>query len=87
MKHAGPETLDRIEPLLTELRKRAGLREKSRGCFYRGSRGFLHFHEHGSDVFADVRFAEDFELLPATIARDQKTLLRKIDVALGHKAR
>lgn len=87
MKHAGPETLDRIEPLLSDLRKRAGLKEKSRGWFYRGSRGFLHFHERGPDVFADVRFAEDFELLPATIGKDRKALLRKVDVALGRKLR
>jgi hypothetical protein len=87
MKHAGPETLDRIEPFLCELRKRTGLKEKSRGCFYRGTRGFLHFHEHGSELFADVRVREDFELLAATTAKDRAALLRKVDVALRHKRR
>jgi hypothetical protein len=87
MKHAGPETLDRIEPLLGELRKRTGLKEKSRGCFYRGSRGFLHFHEHGPEVFADVRLRDNFELLAATTGRDRAALLRKVDVVLGHNSR
>ena len=82
MKHAGPETLDRIEPLLDELRKRAGLKEKSRGCFYRGSRGFLHFHEHGLELFADVRLHENFELLAATTEKNRAALLRKVDAAL-----
>ena len=87
MKHAGSETLDRIEPLLCELRKRAGLKEKSRGCFYRGSRGFLHFHEHGRELFADVRLHDDFELLATTTAKDRQTPLRKVDAALGPKRR
>jgi hypothetical protein len=33
---------------------------KSRGCFYRDGRGFLHFHEHGEDeLYADIRIAGD----------------------------
>ncbi len=47
MKHAGPKALDRLEPLLERLRRHGGLKEKSRGCFYLGGKGFLHFHEHG----------------------------------------
>jgi hypothetical protein len=82
MKHAGPEILDRLEPLLGELRKRAGLKERSRGCFYRGNRGFLHFHEHGTELFADVRLRDDFELLAATTEKDRLALLRKVDAAL-----
>ena len=82
MKHAGPDTLDRLEPLLGELRKRAGLKERSRGCFYRGCRGFLHFHEHGTEPFADVRLRDDFELLVATTEKDRLALLRKVDAAL-----
>ncbi len=83
MKHAGADALDRLEPLLGDLRKRAGLKEKSRGCFYRGSRGFLHFHEHGPEFYADVRLTDAFERLPATTARDRKALLQKVDTALG----
>ena len=82
MKYAGAKALDRLEPLLRELRRRAGLEEKSRGTFYRGGRAFLHFHEHGPDLFADIRLREDFEWLSATAAEDRKAQLRKVDVAL-----
>ena len=54
MKHAGQEALDRLEPLLAELRKRDGLKEKSRGIFYRAGRAFLHFHEDPKGMFADI---------------------------------
>ena len=56
MRHARDEDLDRIEPLLQEIRA-AGvgvLREKKRGCFYLKSKGFLHFHEDPKGMFADI---------------------------------
>lgn len=82
MKHAGPAALDRLEPLLAELRKRP-LKEKSRGAFYRGSRAFLHFHEDGEQFFADVRFkGDDFDRYPATTKAEQAALLKKVDAAL-----
>jgi len=83
MKHAGQEALDRLEPLLKELRKRVALKEKSRGTFYRGSRAFLHFHEHGAAFYADLRAGDDFERFAATTVADRKSLLRHIDAALG----
>ena len=45
MKHAGGEALDRLEPLLERLRACPGMKEKTRGVFYRAGRAFLHFHE------------------------------------------
>jgi hypothetical protein len=86
MKHACPTALDRLEPFLCELRARAGLKEKSRGTFYRGSRAFLHFHEHSSEFYGDVRLRDDFERFPATTAADRQALLRLIDVALAAPA-
>jgi hypothetical protein len=84
MKHAGPAALDRIESLLKEIRKREGLKEKSRGTFYRGSRAFLHFHEHGEhEFYADIRLADDFERLRATTAAERTKLLRLIDKSLN----
>jgi hypothetical protein len=83
MKHAGPDALDRLEPLLRELRTRPGLKEKSRGAFYRGSRALLHFHEHGDELYADVRLRDDFERFPATTAADRKSLLSLVDRALA----
>ena len=83
MKHAGPDALDRLEPFLSQLRKRAALKEKSRGTFYRGSKAFLHFHEHGEEFYADLRTGDDFERFAATTAAHRKALLRHIDAALG----
>ena len=83
MKHAGRDALDRIEPLLAEMRSRAALKEKSRGVFYRGSRAFLYFHEHGLELYADIRLAGDFERFPVTTAVERKALLRQVDAALA----
>ena len=83
MKHATPAALDRLEMLLRDLRKIPGLTEKSRGVFYRGSRAFLHFHEHGEDFFADIRFAEDFERFAASTRTQQAALLKKVGTMLS----
>jgi hypothetical protein len=78
MRHITPDGLDRLEDLLTALRALAGLREKKRGVFYRGSRAFLHFHEHGAELFADVRLSEDFERMPVTTAAQRRVLLSEV---------
>jgi hypothetical protein len=87
MRHARPEDLDRLEPLLEKLRRLDGMKEKSPGTFYRGSRAFLHFHEHEGGFFADVRLKaeEDFERLPATTAAERKALLGVVEKALRPK--
>lgn len=54
MRHARPEDLDRIEPLLEQIRALGGLKEKKRGCFYLKAKGFLHFHEDPKGMFADI---------------------------------
>lgn len=82
MKHAGQDALDRLEPLLKQLRHRKVLKEKSRGSFYRGGRAFLHFHEHGLEFFADVRAGDEFERLPATTVADRKALLARVDALI-----
>lgn len=84
MKHASAAALDRLEPLLRDIRKLRDLKEKSRGCFYRSGRGFLHFHEHGEDeLYADVRMrSDDFERLDVSTAARRKALLRQVAAAL-----
>jgi hypothetical protein len=81
MKHAGPKALDALEPLLAELRKIEGLREKSRGCFYRRGRGFLHFHEDPAGFFADITVGDDFARFPVNTAIERKALLQKARAA------
>jgi hypothetical protein len=44
MKHVGAEALDRLEPLLVQVREVPGIKEKKRGTFYRKSKALLHFH-------------------------------------------
>jgi hypothetical protein len=84
MKHAGPTALERLDPLLKQLRKREGLTEKSRGCFYRGGRGFLHFHEHGmSELYADISRNGTFVRLPSTTAAERRALLILVDRELA----
>jgi hypothetical protein len=70
MKHITPAMLDTLEPLLGELRTIAGLKEKSRGVFYRKSRAFLHFHEDPKGLFADIRDTcdKDFDRIDVTDA-------------------
>jgi len=58
MKHAGPEALGRLAPVLDRLRALPGLVEKRPGVFYRRSRAFLHFHEDPQGLFADLRAAD-----------------------------
>ena len=82
MKHAGPAALDHLEPLLRALRKIEGLKEKSRGVFYRSGKAFLHFHEHGDEFYADVRLASDFELHPVNKRSERTILLKKVKAAL-----
>jgi hypothetical protein len=65
MKHAGPQALDALEPLLeklrTILRTVPGVVERKRGIFYRGATALLHFHEDPAGMFADLRSGADFE--------------------------
>jgi hypothetical protein len=81
MKHATPEALARLEPLLAALRELPTLREKSRGVFYRGSRAFLHFHEDPSGLFADVRIGSEFERVSVTTVKEQTQLLERVRAA------
>lgn len=83
MRHATTSDLDRLEPLLAQLRTMGALRERSRGNFTRKSRAFLHFHADGDQLFADIRLADDFERHPVTTAADRDQLLDAIEHALG----
>jgi hypothetical protein len=83
MRHAGPDTLARIAPLLAELRARPVLRERRPGVFELESRAFLHFHDDPSGIFADVRLAQDFVRLPVASSAQQADLLDRIDDCLS----
>ena len=84
MKHAGKATLALLEPFLAELRQRPPLREKSNGSFYVKSKGYLHFHDDPTGIFADVKldFVE-FVRYRATTETEQRALLARIDRSLA----
>jgi len=78
MRHASAQTLARIETLLEQLRVLPGLKEKSRGVFYRGGAAWLHFHEDQAGIFADLRTSPEWERLPATTPAQCSLLVRRI---------
>ena len=82
MRHVNEADLDRLEPLLRELRTIDSLRERKRGTFTHKSRAFLHFHADGDELLADVRLHDEFERHPASTAKQRADLLRAIRVAL-----
>ena len=84
MRHVTERGLDRIESLLAKLRDVDALTEKKRGVFYRRSKAFLHFHEDGDDIYADVRLeGSSFDRHRVSTVREQEDLVRRIGRALA----
>jgi len=83
MKHATPAGLDELNGLLRDLRNVEGIKEKTRGVFYRGSRAFLHFHEDPTGFYADVRLhGAEFERMRVSTKAERKHLLARVRTAL-----
>jgi len=79
MKHATLRVLEQISSLLSDLRAIPGLKEKKAGIFCVGSRAFLHFHEDGDDIFADVRLTgPHFDRIRVSTVAERRALLSKI---------
>ena len=78
MRHATQEDLDRLEPLLAELRNLPGLRERKRGYFSRESRAFLHFHEDAGDFYVDVKLDGKFQRMRVTSHSEQAEFLAQV---------
>lgn len=84
MKHAGPDTLARLAPLLQRLRGMAGLQERKPGIFYRRGGAFLHFHEDPAGLFADAKLdGRGFQRFAVGTAEQQLHLATTILEALG----
>jgi hypothetical protein len=83
MRHLTPGRLPDIDGLLAELRRVDGLQERTPGIFYVRSRAFLHFHEDGDDIYADVRLdGNDFDRRRVTTRREQTALVGAVRRAL-----
>jgi len=84
MRHATDSALDKLEGLLSEIRKRhAILREHKRGAFYRSGRGWLHFHEDPAGLFADLKVGGNFVRFRVNTKAEQAALLRDLRRSLA----
>lgn len=78
MKHAGEETLKKLDPFLEKIRLIPGLVEKKRGTFYKKSSAFLHFHEDPAGIFADVKVDGSFQRFSADTPAQQAQIIKAI---------
>ena len=84
MKHASEKTLDTINSLLDQIRPLPGLKERKPGIFYRKSKAFLHFHEDGDSIYADVRLqGPEFQRFPVTAKNEQALFLKAVKETLS----
>jgi hypothetical protein len=81
VRHARDQDLDRVEGLLAQLRTLPGIVEKKRGVFYRGRRGFLHFHEDPRGMFCDI--SDPDERIDVTGPAGQAALMAGVKQRLG----
>ena len=72
------EDLDRLDPLLTQLRSIGELHERRRGTFTRGSAAFLHFHAFASGMAADLKAGDRSLRYDVERAADRRVLLRDV---------
>jgi hypothetical protein len=86
MKHAGPASLDALEPLLAEIRLHAAIDpkivEKKRGSFYRKGKAWLHFHEDPAGYFADLKGPDDWLRMRVSDADERQVLMAAINELL-----
>jgi hypothetical protein len=77
VRHARGDDFLRLQPMLEQIRALDGVVEKSEGSFYRRSKGFLHFHIDGDDIYADLRLAanDPFTRMRATSKAEQRSLV------------
>jgi hypothetical protein len=83
MKHAGVEALDRLEPLLAQIRLLPKLKETKRGLFYLRGRSLLHFHEDPVGLFADLVWRGEDLRLRVSEPDEQRRLLETIEAVLA----
>ena len=57
MAHADAAALQRLLPVLRQLRDIKGLREKQPGIFYCRGAAFIHFHDEGGALVVDLKKA------------------------------
>jgi hypothetical protein len=78
MSRVRDEDLDRLDPLLTQLRSIRELHERRRGTFTRGSGAFLHFHAFPSGMAADLKAEDRWLRYDVERAAGRQVLLRDV---------
>jgi hypothetical protein len=78
MKHASEAALERIQPVLLELRQLEGIKERKPGIFYRKSSALIHFHEDPAGIFADVSRDREWLRLPLNRASERRQFVRLV---------
>jgi hypothetical protein len=73
-----PPALERLGPLLADLRGLADLREGSPGTFTRRGGAFLHFHAFASGLAADLKADGAWLRYDVDGAAGRRTLLRDV---------
>jgi hypothetical protein len=77
MAHAGPEALAKIQELIRQLRGIAQVREKQPGIFYLLGQAFVHFHDVGGKLSADLKKVSGtgFDAYPVDTAPEQRKFI------------
>ena len=77
MAHADEAALQRLLPLLRQLREITGLREMKPGIFYMKGSAFIHFHDEAGALVADLKKAggSGFDRYPVDTPPGQRKLV------------
>jgi hypothetical protein len=81
MKHAGPEALNALSDLIIAIQSR-GVKQRRPGVFYRSGKAWMHFHEDGAGLFADIRVGAEWQRFLVSSADERATFLALADGAL-----
>jgi hypothetical protein len=77
MAHADEAALQRLLPLLRQLREIKGLREMKPGIFYLKGSAFIHFHDEAGALVADLKKSggSGFDRYPVDTPPGQRKLV------------
>lgn len=77
MARADSDALKTLLPLLRQLREIKGVKEMQPGVFHARREAFVHFHDDGGALFADLKKAggSGFDRFPLATAAEQRKLV------------
>ncbi len=77
MARADPVALQALLPVLRQLREIKGMKETQPGVFHAGRDAFIHFHDEGGVLHADLKKAggSGFDRYPLVTPAEQRKLI------------